>query len=38
MMFLKQNGYHTLAMRDLLQYYDSSRLPDDPLLNGPVLR
>jgi peptidoglycan-N-acetylglucosamine deacetylase len=34
MTYLKQNGYRTLAMRDLLQYYDSSRLPDDPLLKA----
>jgi peptidoglycan/xylan/chitin deacetylase (PgdA/CDA1 family) len=32
MLYLKQNGYRTATMRDLLQYYDSSRLPDDPLL------
>jgi peptidoglycan/xylan/chitin deacetylase (PgdA/CDA1 family) len=32
MNYLKQNGYRTLALRDLLQYYDSSHLPDDPLL------
>jgi hypothetical protein len=32
MTYLKQNGYRTLALRDLLQYYDSGRLPDDPLL------
>ncbi|HQR32781.1 MAG TPA: polysaccharide deacetylase family protein [Blastocatellia bacterium] len=32
MTYLKQNGYHALALRDLLQYYDSSQLPDDPLL------
>ena len=32
MTYLKKNGYHTLAMRDLPQYYDSSQLPDDPLL------
>lgn len=34
MMYLKQNGYHTLALRDLLQYYDSSHLPADPLLQA----
>jgi hypothetical protein len=34
MMYLKQNGYHTLALRDLLQYYDSSQLPGDPLLKA----
>lgn len=32
MHYLKQNGYRTLALRDLLKYYDSSQLPDDPLL------
>jgi len=32
MTYLKQNGYRAIAMRDLLQYYTSSRLPDDPLL------
>ena len=32
MTYLKQNGYHTLALREVLQYYDSSHLPDDPLL------
>ena len=34
MMYLKKNGYHTLALRDLLRYYDSSQLPDDPLLKA----
>ena len=34
MMYLKQNGYHTLALRDLLQYYDTSQLPNDPLLKA----
>ncbi|MCI0338430.1 MAG: polysaccharide deacetylase family protein [Acidobacteria bacterium] len=32
MNYLKQNGYRTIAMRDLLQYYNTSRLPDDPLV------
>jgi len=32
MTYLKQNGYRTLALRDLWQYYDSANLPDDPLL------
>jgi len=32
MNYLKQNGYRTIAMRDLLNYYNSSRLPDDPLM------
>lgn len=34
MSYLKQNGYRTLAMRDVLQFYDSSHLPDDPLLKS----
>jgi len=34
MTYLKQNGYRALAMRDLLQYYDASHLPDDPLLKA----
>jgi peptidoglycan/xylan/chitin deacetylase (PgdA/CDA1 family) len=32
MMYLKQNGYHAIALRDLLPYYDSTQLPADPLL------
>jgi peptidoglycan/xylan/chitin deacetylase (PgdA/CDA1 family) len=32
MTYLKQNGYRAIAIRDLLQYYNSSRSPDDPLL------
>lgn len=32
MTYLKQNGYRAIAMRDLLKHYNSSRLPDDPLL------
>lgn len=32
MLYLKQNGYRTITMTDLLQYYDPSRLPDDPLV------
>jgi peptidoglycan/xylan/chitin deacetylase (PgdA/CDA1 family) len=32
MFYLKQNGYRTITMLDLLQYYDPSQLPDDPLL------
>ncbi len=38
MTYLKQNGYRALAMRDLLQYYDPSRLPDDPLLKARCCR
>jgi peptidoglycan/xylan/chitin deacetylase (PgdA/CDA1 family) len=34
MMYLKQNGYRTLALRDLQEYYDSSHLPADPLLKA----
>jgi len=34
MTYLKQNGYRTLALRDLRQYYDSANLPDDPLLKA----
>src|SRR5262245_24169357 len=32
MTYLKQNQYRAIAMRDLLQYYNSSRPPADPLL------
>jgi peptidoglycan/xylan/chitin deacetylase (PgdA/CDA1 family) len=32
MNYLKQNDYRTIAMRDLLQYYNTARLPDDPML------
>ncbi len=32
MNYLKQNGYRTLALRDVMQYYNASQLPDDPLL------
>jgi len=32
MTYLKQNGYRAIAMRDLLQYYNPSQPPDDPLL------
>ena len=34
MVYLKQNGYRTIAMRDLLRYYDPLQLPDDPLLKS----
>jgi peptidoglycan/xylan/chitin deacetylase (PgdA/CDA1 family) len=33
MLYLKQNGYQTLEMRDLIRYYNSSHLPHDPLLS-----
>jgi peptidoglycan/xylan/chitin deacetylase (PgdA/CDA1 family) len=32
MNYLKMNGYRTIAMRDLLNYYNPSRVPDDPLI------
>jgi peptidoglycan/xylan/chitin deacetylase (PgdA/CDA1 family) len=32
MQYLTQNGYRTLALRDVLQYYDTKQLPDDPML------
>jgi peptidoglycan-N-acetylglucosamine deacetylase len=32
MNYLKQNGYRTLALRDVMKYYNASQLPDDPLL------
>jgi peptidoglycan/xylan/chitin deacetylase (PgdA/CDA1 family) len=32
MTYLKQGGYRTITMSDLLQYYDASKLPDDPLV------
>ena len=31
---LKKNGYHTLALRDVLPFYDSAHLPEDPLLKA----
>jgi peptidoglycan/xylan/chitin deacetylase (PgdA/CDA1 family) len=36
MLHLKQNGYHVIALRDVLPYYDWSHLPDDPLLRERV--
>jgi peptidoglycan/xylan/chitin deacetylase (PgdA/CDA1 family) len=33
MQYLKQNGYRTLALRDVLQYYDK-QMPNDPLLTA----
>jgi peptidoglycan/xylan/chitin deacetylase (PgdA/CDA1 family) len=36
MLYLKQNGYHVIALRDVLTYYDWSNLPDDPLLKERV--
>jgi peptidoglycan/xylan/chitin deacetylase (PgdA/CDA1 family) len=32
MIYLKENGYRTIAMRDLRRYYNPSQLPVDPLL------
>lgn len=32
MRYLKQNGWRTLALRDVLPFYETKRLPDDPLL------
>jgi peptidoglycan/xylan/chitin deacetylase (PgdA/CDA1 family) len=32
MQYLKQNGYRTLALRDVMQYYDTAKWPDDPML------
>jgi len=36
MQYLKDNGYHTIEMRDLITYYDWSHLPDDPMLKNRV--
>ena len=36
MLYLKQNGYRVIAMRDLLPYFDWSHLPDDPMLKERV--
>jgi hypothetical protein len=32
MLYLKQNGYRTLALRDVLRHYDAKHLPEDPQL------
>ena len=32
LLYLKQNGYRALALREVFQYYDAQRLPDDPLI------
>lgn len=32
MLYLRQNGYHVIALRDLLPYFDLSHPPDDRLL------
>jgi peptidoglycan-N-acetylglucosamine deacetylase len=36
MLYLKQNGYHVIALRDLLPYYNWSRLPQDSMLTERV--
>jgi peptidoglycan/xylan/chitin deacetylase (PgdA/CDA1 family) len=36
MLYLKQNGYRVIAMRDLLRYYEWSHLPDDPMARERV--
>ena len=36
MLYLKQNGFHVIALRDLLPYFDWSHLPDDPMLKERV--
>jgi peptidoglycan/xylan/chitin deacetylase (PgdA/CDA1 family) len=36
MQYLKDNGFHVIALRDLLPYYDWAHLPDDPLLKERV--
>jgi peptidoglycan-N-acetylglucosamine deacetylase len=35
-LYLKQNGYHVIALRDLAPYYDWSHLPDDPMAKERV--
>ena len=37
MLYLKQNGYHVIALRDLLPYFNWSRLPDDPMLSQRIV-
>ncbi len=36
MLYLKQNGYHVIALQDVLPYYDWSHLPEDPLLKERI--
>jgi len=36
MLYLKQNGYHVIALRDLMPYFDWSRLPEDRMLTQRV--
>jgi peptidoglycan/xylan/chitin deacetylase (PgdA/CDA1 family) len=33
MQYLHDNGYRTLALRELLQYYDAAHLPEDAMLD-----
>lgn len=34
MRYLKQNGYHSLSLKEALPYYDQKHLPDDPMLKA----
>jgi peptidoglycan/xylan/chitin deacetylase (PgdA/CDA1 family) len=34
--YLKDNGYHVIALRDVAKYYDWPHLPDDPMLSQRV--
>jgi peptidoglycan-N-acetylglucosamine deacetylase len=36
MLYLKQNGYHVIALRDLVPYYDWSHPPHDPMVKERV--
>jgi peptidoglycan/xylan/chitin deacetylase (PgdA/CDA1 family) len=36
MLYLKQNGYHVIALRDLALYYNWSHLPSDPMAKERV--
>ncbi len=36
MLYLKRNGYHVIALRDLAPYYDWSHLPRDPMAKERV--
>jgi len=36
MLYLKQNGYQVIALRDLMPYFNWSRLPEDPMLTQRV--
>ena len=37
MMYLKENGYRTIELRDLAAYYDEAHLPDDPMLKQRIV-